>query len=49
MEEQGIRARSLACNTLRIEGRVWSFRMGLGRVTSIDYSHEPTQNQTQGG
>jgi len=49
MEEQGIRAHSLACSTLKIEGRVWSFKMGLGRVTSINYSRGPTQNQTQGG
>jgi hypothetical protein len=30
-------------------GAYWSFGMGLGRVTSINYSHRPTQNQTQGG
>ncbi len=30
-------------------GACWSFGMKLRRVTSINYSHGPTQNQTQGG
>ncbi len=25
-------------------GACWSFKMGLGRVTSINYSHGPAQN-----
>ncbi len=30
-------------------GARWSFEMGLGRMTSINYSHKPAQNQTQSG
>ncbi len=30
-------------------GVCWSSKMGLGRVKSINYSHRPAQNQTQGG
>jgi len=33
-EEQGVEACSLAHNTLRGRGVCWSFRMGLGRMTS---------------
>jgi hypothetical protein len=48
MEEQGVEARSLAHNTLGVEGRAGD-RMGLGRMTSINYSHGLAQNQIQGG
>jgi hypothetical protein len=45
-EEQGVGARSLARNTLRGgRGACWNSRMGLGRVTSINYSRRPMQNQ----
>jgi hypothetical protein len=29
-------------------GACWSSGMGLEKVTSINYSHGPAQNQTQG-
>jgi hypothetical protein len=45
VEKQRIGAHSLACNTLRGRRACWSSEMGLGRVTSINYSHEPAQNQ----
>ncbi len=46
VEEQGVGARSLAPNTLGIEGRVGAPKWGLGKATSINYSHEPTQTKT---
>jgi hypothetical protein len=46
MKEQGVEARSLAYNTLKSRGACWSFGMGLGWLTSINYSHGPTQHQT---
>jgi hypothetical protein len=49
MEEQGVGARSLARNTLGVEGRVRVPGWGLGRATSISYSHEPTQTKQQVG
>ncbi len=45
MKHQGVRACSLAHRTLRGRGVCWSFRMGLGKVTSINYSHGLAQNQ----
>jgi len=30
-------------------GACWSSRMGLGRMTIINYSHKPAQNQIKGG
>jgi hypothetical protein len=45
VEKQGVGARSLARSTLRGKRACWSSRMGLGRVTSINYSHGPAQNQ----
>jgi len=44
-EEQGVEARSLLATLWGGKRACWSFGMGLGRVTSIDYSHEPAQNQ----
>jgi hypothetical protein len=40
-EEQGVGARSLARNTFGVKGHVGVSRWGLGRVTSINYSHGP--------
>jgi hypothetical protein len=47
MEEQRVGARSLTRNILRGRGACWSFRMGIGRMKNINYSHEPPQNQTR--
>jgi len=44
-EEQRVGAHSLAHNTLKGRAACWRSGMGLGRVTSINYSHGPTQNQ----
>jgi len=44
-EKQGVGARSLARSTLRGRGACWSSKMGLGKVTSINYSHRLAQNQ----
>ncbi len=38
-EEQGVGAHSLARNILGLEGRARAPGWGLGRVTSINYSH----------
>ncbi len=45
MEKQGVGACSLAHIPLRGRRAYWSFGMGLGKLTSINYSHGPTQNQ----
>jgi hypothetical protein len=45
VEKQGVEARSLARSTLRGRRACWSFGMGLRRVTNINYSHGPAQNQ----
>ncbi len=39
MEGKGIGVRSLACNTLGIEGRAGAPRWGLGRLTSNSIIH----------
>ncbi len=44
MEVQGVDACSVACRALGGGGR-----MGLRKVTSINYSHKLAQNKTQGG
>jgi hypothetical protein len=49
MEEQGVGARSLARSILGIKGRARAPGWGLGRVTSINYSHRPTQTKQQIG
>jgi len=36
---EGVGARSLACNTSRVEGRVGAPRWGLGRLTSKSITH----------
>ncbi len=43
-EGGGVRARSLAHNTLRGKGACWSFEMGLGKVDKL---HSLTQAYTQ--
>ncbi len=48
-EEEGVGARSLARNTLGVEGRPRALEWGLGRETSINYSHGPTQTEQQVG
>ncbi len=45
-KEQGLGARSLARSTLRVERCVEAPGWGLGRMTSINHSHGPAQNQT---
>jgi hypothetical protein len=45
VKKQGVEAHSMAHNTLKGRGVCWSSGMGLGRVTSINYSHGPAQNQ----
>jgi hypothetical protein len=47
-EEQEVEACSLARNILGGKGVCWNSEMGLGRMTSINYSHGPAQDQTQG-
>jgi hypothetical protein len=47
MEDQGIGARSLACNTLRVKGHVGAPGWGLGRMTTINYSHGLAQTKQQ--
>jgi hypothetical protein len=42
-EEQGVGARSLTRNTLGVEGHARALGWGLGRVTSMNYSHRPTE------
>jgi hypothetical protein len=44
-QEQGVGARSLARSILGVEGRVGASGWGLERVTSINYSHGPTQTK----
>ncbi len=45
-EGKGIRVRSLARNTLGVEGRARAPGWGLGRLTSkFNYSHGPTQTK----
>jgi hypothetical protein len=47
VEEQGVGACSLARNTLGVERHAGIPGWGLGRVTSINYSHGPTQIKQQ--
>jgi hypothetical protein len=49
MEEQGVGAHSLTRNTLGLKGRVKAPRWGLGRVTSLTYSHKLAQIKQQVG
>ncbi len=44
-KKQGVGPCSLACNILKGRGACWNSGMGLGRMTSINYSHGPAQNQ----
>jgi hypothetical protein len=48
LEEKGIGARSLACNTSRIEGRIRALGWGLGRLISNSITntdlHKPNNN-----
>jgi hypothetical protein len=39
MEEKRVGARSLACNTLGVEGRVGVLGWGLGRMTKMSIIH----------
>jgi hypothetical protein len=48
-EEQGVGARSLAHSILGIEGRAGAPRWGLGRVTSMNYSHGLAKTKQQVG
>ncbi len=48
-EEQGVGARSLARNTLGVEGGVGAPGWGLERVININYSHIPAQTKQQVG
>jgi hypothetical protein len=45
MKEQGIGAYSLARSTLGVEGHARALGWGLGRTTSINYSHGPAQTK----
>jgi hypothetical protein len=45
VEEQGVGACSLVRNILGVEGRVGAPGWGLGRVTSISYSHGLAQTE----
>jgi hypothetical protein len=47
MEEQGVGASSLARSTLGVEGRAGASGWGLGRMSSINYSHGPAQTKQQ--
>jgi hypothetical protein len=49
LEEQGVGVRSLVHNILGVEGRAGVPGRGLGRVTSINYSHGPAQTKQQVG
>ncbi len=44
-EEQGVGARSLVCSILGVEGHAGALRWGLGRMTSITYSHGLAQTK----
>jgi hypothetical protein len=44
-KKQRVKARSLASIILRGKEAYWSSGMGLGKVTSINYSHGSAQNQ----
>jgi hypothetical protein len=44
-----LRTRSLAHNTLGLEGHAGTPRWGLGRVISINYSYRPAQTKQQVG
>jgi hypothetical protein len=44
-KKEGVEAHSLAHSILKGKRACWSSGMGLGRVTSINYSHGPAQNQ----
>ncbi len=45
MEKYEVGARSLTHNTLGVKGRAGASGWGLGRMTSINYSHEPAQTK----
>jgi hypothetical protein len=47
MKEEGVGARSLVRNILAVEGRAGVSRWGLGRMTSINYSHRLAQTKQQ--
>jgi hypothetical protein len=49
MEEQAVGARSLARNTLGVEGHAGVLKWGPRRATSINYSHRPAQTKQQVG
>jgi hypothetical protein len=48
-EEGGVRARSLAHNTLRGRGACWSSGMGLGRVDKLHSLTRAYAQRTQSG
>jgi len=48
-KESRIEERSLARSTLGVQGCAEAPRWGLGRVTSINHSHEPAQTKQQVG
>jgi hypothetical protein len=49
LKEQKVEAHSLARSTLGVEGHVGASRWGLGKMTSINYSHKTTQTKQQVG
>jgi hypothetical protein len=49
MEEQGVGARSVVRSTLGVEGHAGVLGRGLGRMTSINYSHGLAQTKQQVG
>jgi len=48
-EDGGVRAHSLAHNTLRGRGACWSSEMGLGRVDKLHSLTRAYTKPTQGG
>jgi len=48
-KKEEVGPRSLARSTLGVEGRARAPGWGLGGVTSLNYSHEPTQTKQQVG
>jgi hypothetical protein len=48
-KSEGVKARSLAHNTLRGKGACWSFEMGLKRVNKLHSLTRACTQPTQGG
>jgi hypothetical protein len=46
MEEEGVGAHSLACNTVGVQGVHWSFEMGIRKSDKhVNYSYQSTQTK----